>query len=102
MRAIEYCIAHNHLRDFLLKCKVEVKTLLLSQGSIEEYLEGLEKDLRKEKEAEVKAEVEARVKAEIKAKDDELHARDDEISELKQTMKGLTREIKELKSRRME
>lgn len=45
---------------------------------------------------------EARVRDEIKAKDDELHARDDKISELKQTMKGLTREIKELKSRRME
>jgi mRNA-degrading endonuclease HigB of HigAB toxin-antitoxin module len=44
MRAIDYCIEHDCLKDFLVGARAEVESMLLAEGTVEEYMEDLEKE----------------------------------------------------------
>lgn len=44
IKAIDFCIAENHLREFLIKCKAEVRAMLLSQGTLEEYVDDMKRE----------------------------------------------------------
>jgi ribosome recycling factor len=44
MRAIDYCIENDCLKDFLVGARAEVESMLLAEGTVEEYMEDLEKE----------------------------------------------------------
>lgn len=65
-KAIQYCIDHDHLRDFLILNQAEVAAMSLLEGSWEEYADSMDQELERLKESE-KA-----LKKEVLEKDAEL------------------------------
>ena len=75
-KAIQYCIDHDHLRDFLILNQAEVAAMSLLEGSWEEYADSMDQELERLKES-VKA-----LKKEVLEKDAELQAQAAKIKEL--------------------
>ena len=44
-KAIQYCIDHDHLRDFLILNQAEVAAMSLLEGSWEEYADSMDQEL---------------------------------------------------------
>jgi predicted RNase H-like nuclease (RuvC/YqgF family) len=65
-KAIQYCIDHDHLRDFLILNQAEVAAMSLLEGSWEEYADSMDQELERLKKSE-KA-----LKKEVLEKDAEL------------------------------
>ncbi|MFR0848507.1 MAG: hypothetical protein ACLSG9_11500 [Eubacterium sp.] len=53
-KAIQYCIDHDHLRDFLILNQAEVAAMSLLEGSWEEYADSMDQELERLKESEKK------------------------------------------------
>ena len=89
-KAIQYCIDHDHLRDFLILNQVEVAAMSLLEGSWEEYADSMDQELERLKESEKKLkesekalkESEKALKKEVLEKDAELQAQAAKIKEL--------------------
>ena len=72
-KAIQYCIDHDHLRDFLILNQAEVAAMSLLEGSWEEYADSMDQELERLKESEKKLkESEKALKKEVLEKDAEL------------------------------
>ena len=50
-KAIQYCIDHDHLRDFLILNQAEVAAMSLLEGSWEEYADSMDQELERLKES---------------------------------------------------
>ena len=48
-KAIDYCIEKDYLREFLVRNRVEVESMLLSEGTVEEYVDSMDKELERMK-----------------------------------------------------
>ena len=48
-KAIQYCIDHDHLRDFLILNQAEVAAMSLLEGSWEEYADSMDQELERKK-----------------------------------------------------
>ena len=53
-KAIQYCIDHDHLRDFLILNQAEVAAMSLLEGSWEEYADSMDQELERLKASEKK------------------------------------------------
>ena len=77
-KAVDYCIEADHLRSFLIRNRAEVEPMLLSEGTVEEYVDSMN---------EVKEQEIERLKRELsrvtQEKDEALSKRDREIARLK-------------------
>ena len=77
-KAIDYCIDADHLRSFLIRNRAEVEPMLLSEGTVEEYVDSMN---------EVKEQEIERLKKELsrvtQEKNAALSQRDREIARLK-------------------
>ena len=77
-KAIDYCIDADHLRSFLIRNRAEVEPMLLSEGTVEEYVDRMN---------EVKEQEIERLKRELsrvtQEKNEALSKRDSEIARLK-------------------
>ena len=77
-KAVDYCIDTDHLRSFLIRNRAEVEPMLLSEGTVEEYVDSMN---------EVKEQEIERLKRELsrvtQEKDEALSKRDREIARLK-------------------
>lgn len=77
-KAVDYCIDADHLRSFLIRNRAEVEPMLLSEGTVEEYVDSMN---------EVKEQEIERLKRELsrvtQEKDEALSKRDREIARLK-------------------
>ena len=73
-KAIDYCIDADHLRSFLIRNRAEVEPMLLSEGTVEEYVDSMN---------EVKEQEIERLKKVVQEKDEALSQRDSEIARLK-------------------
>ena len=74
-KAIQYCIDHDHLRDFLILNQAEVAAMSLLEGSWEEYADSMDQELERLKESEKKLKEELeRVSREKDARIKELEA----------------------------
>ena len=73
-KAVDYCIDADHLRSFLIRNRAEVEPMLLSEGTVEEYVDSMN---------EVKEQEIERLKKVVQEKDEELSQRDSEIAQLK-------------------
>ena len=74
-KAIQYCIDHDHLRDFLILNQAEVAAMSLLEGSWEEYADSMDQELERLKESEKKLKEELeRVSSEKDARIKELEA----------------------------
>ena len=62
-KAIDYCIDADHLRSFLIRNRAEVEPMLLSEGTVEEYVDSMN---------EVKEQEIERLKKVVQEKDEEL------------------------------
>ena len=51
-KAIQYCIDHDHLRDFLILNQAEVAAMSLLEGSWEEYADSMDQELERLKKSE--------------------------------------------------
>ena len=72
-KAIQYCIDHDHLRDFLILNQAEVAAMSLLEGSWEEYADSMDQELERLKASEKKLkESEKALKKEVLEKDAEL------------------------------
>ena len=72
-KAIQYCIDHDHLRDFLILNQAEVAAMSLLEGSWEEYADSLDQEMERLKDSEKKLkESEKTLKKEVLEKDAEL------------------------------
>ena len=40
-KAVDYCIDADHLRSFLIRNRAEVEPMLLSEGTVEEYVDSM-------------------------------------------------------------
>ena len=89
-KAIQYCIDHDHLRDFLILNQAEVAAMSLLEGSWEEYADSMDQELERLKASEKKLkenekklkENEKKLKKEVLEKDAELQAQAAKIKEL--------------------
>ena len=86
-KAIQYCIDHDHLRDFLILNQAEVAAMSLLEGSWEEYADSMDQELERLKESEKKLkESEKALKEKLekvsREKDAELQAQAEKIKEL--------------------
>ena len=89
-KAIQYCIDHDHLRDFLILNQAEVAAMSLLEGSWEEYADSMDQELERLKKSEKKLkenekklkENEKKLKKEVLEKDAELQAQAAKIKEL--------------------
>ena len=96
-KAIQYCIDHDHLRDFLILNQAEVAAMSLLEGSWEEYADSMDQELERLKVSEKKLkenekklkenekklkENEKKLKKEVLEKDAELQAQAAKIKEL--------------------
>ena len=89
-KAIQYCIDHDHLRDFLILNQAEVAAMSLLEGSWEEYADSMDQELERLKQSEKKLkesektlkESEKALKKEVLEKDAELQAQATKIKEL--------------------
>ena len=69
-KAIQYCIDHDHLRDFLILNQAEVAAMSLLEGSWEEYADSMDQELERLKKNEKKLkESEKALKKEVSEKD---------------------------------
>ncbi|MDY2922088.1 MAG: hypothetical protein SOT18_04530, partial [Eubacterium sp.] len=75
-KAIQYCIDHDHLRDFLILNQAEVAAMSLLEGSWEEYADSMDQELERLKKSEKK------LKEEVLEKDEKLQAQAAKIKEL--------------------
>ena len=74
-KAIQYCIDHDHLRDFLILNQAEVAAMSLLEGSWEEYADSMDQELERLKESEKKLKEELeRISSEKDARIKELEA----------------------------
>ena len=77
-KAVDYCIDADHLRSFLIRNRAEVEPMLLSEGTVEEYVDSMN---------EVKEQEIERLKKVVQEKDEELtritQEKDSEIARLK-------------------
>ena len=73
-KAVDYCIDTDHLRSFLIRNRAEVEPMLLSEGTVEEYVDSMN---------EVKEQEIERLKKVVQEKDEALSQRDSEIARLK-------------------
>ena len=82
-KAIQYCIDHDHLRDFLILNQAEVAAMSLLEGSWEEYADSMDQELERLKESEKKLkESEKALKESEKALKKEVSENDAKIKEL--------------------
>lgn len=79
-KAVDYCIAKDHLRDFLTLNRVEVEPMLLSEGTVEEYVDSMDQEIERLKETE-------------KALKQELLDRDKELARLVQEKDARIKEL---------
>ena len=99
-KAIQYCIDHDHLRDFLILNQAEVAAMSLLEGSWEEYADSMDQELERLKESEKKLkESEKALKKEILEKDAELErVSREKDTELKRISSEKDARIKELEA----
>ena len=72
-KAIQYCIDHDHLRDFLILNQAEVAAMSLLEGSWEEYADSMDQELERLKKSEkALKENEKKLKKEVLEKDDKI------------------------------
>ncbi len=86
-KAIQYCIDHDHLRDFLILNQAEVAAMSLLEGSWEEYADSMDQELERLKKIEIalKKEVlekDAELERVSREKDEKLQAQAEKIKEL--------------------
>lgn len=91
-KAVDYCIDTDHLRSFLIRNRAEVEPMLLSEGTVEEYVDSMNevkeqeierlKKVVQEKDEEL-SKVTQEKDEELSKKDEELSQRDSEIARLK-------------------
>ena len=90
-KAIQYCIDHDHLRDFLILNQAEVAAMSLLEGSWEEYADSMDQELERLKESEKKLkesekkdvlEKDAELERVSRKKDEKLQAQAAKIKEL--------------------
>ena len=82
-KAIQYCIDHDHLRDFLILNQAEVAAMSLLEGSWEEYADSMDQELERLKASEKKLkESEKALKESEKALKKEVSEKDAKIKEL--------------------
>ena len=86
-KAIQYCIDHDHLRDFLILNQAEVAAMSLLEGSWEEYADSMDQELERLKKSEIalKKEVlekDAELERVAREKDEKLQAQAETIKEL--------------------
>ena len=62
-KTVDYCIDADHLRSFLIRNRAEVEPMLLSEGTVEEYVDSMN---------EVKEQEIERLKKVVQEKDEEL------------------------------
>ena len=74
--AVDYCIDHDHLRDFLSLNRVEVEPMLLSEGTVEEYVDSMDQEIER-----LKADKKG-LQQTVLAKDEKLKEKDARIKEL--------------------
>ena len=92
-KAIQYCIDHDHLRDFLILNQAEVAAMSLLEGSWEEYANSMDQELERLKESEKK------LKKEVLEKDAELErVSREKDAELKRISSEKDARIKELET----
>ena len=92
-KAIQYCIDHDHLRDFLILNQAEVAAMSLLEGSWEEYANSMDQELERLKESEKK------LKKEVLEKDAELErVSREKDAELKRISSEKDARIKELEA----
>ena len=99
-KAIQYCIDHDHLRDFLILNQAEVAAMSLLEGSWEEYADSMDQELERLKVSEKKLkENEKKLKKEVLEKDAELERISREKdAELKRISSEKDARIKELEA----
>ena len=99
-KAIQYCIDHDHLRDFLILNQAEVAAMSLLEGSWEEYADSMDQELERLKESEKKLkESEKALKKEVLEKDAELErVSREKDAELKRISSEKDVRIKELEA----
>ena len=86
-KAIQYCIDHDHLRDFLILNQAEVAAMSLLEGSWEEYADSMDQELERLKKSEIalKKEVlekDAELERVSREKDEKLQVQAEKIKEL--------------------
>ena len=82
-KAIQYCIDHDHLRDFLILNQAEVAAMSLLEGSWEEYADSMDQELERLKKSEkALKESEKALKESEKALKKEVLEKDAKIKEL--------------------
>ena len=78
-KAVDYCIEADHLRSFLIRNRAEVEPMLLSEGTVEEYVDSMN---------EVKEQEIERLKKVVQEKDEELskvtQEKDEELTRITQ------------------
>ena len=79
-KAIQYCIDHDHLRDFLILNQAEVAAMSLLEGSWEEYADSMDQELERLKKSE-KA-LKEKLEKVSREKDAELRVQAEKIKEL--------------------
>ena len=99
-KAIQYCIDHDHLRDFLILNQAEVAAMSLLEGSWEEYADSMDQELERLKASEKKLkESEKALKKEVLEKDAELErVSREKDAELKRISSEKDARIKELET----
>ena len=92
-KAIQYCIDHDHLRDFLILNQAEVAAMSLLEGSWEEYADSMDQELERLKKIEIA------LKKEVLEKDAELErVSREKDTELKRISSEKDARIKELEA----
>ena len=91
-KAVDYCIAKDHLRDFLTLNRMEVEPMLLSEGTVEEYVDSMDQEIERLKETE-KA-----LKQELLDRDKELAMIQEKNAQFEKMTKEKDARIKELEA----
>lgn len=88
-KAVDYCIDADHLRSFLIRNRAEVEPMLLSEGTVEEYVDSMnevkeqEIERLKKKLSRVTQEKDEELTRITQEKNEALSQRDSEIARLK-------------------
>ena len=94
-KAVDYCIDADHLRSFLIRNRAEVEPMLLSEGTVEEYVDSMN---------EVKEQEIERLKKVVQEKDEELskvtQEKDNELSKKDEELIKITQEKNEALSQK--
>ena len=75
---VVYCIDADHLRSFLIRNRAEVEPMLLSEGTVEDYVDSM----NEVKEQEIER-LKRELSKETQEKDEKLSQKDSEIAHLK-------------------